>query len=108
VWRATCARTIALGVMLALSPLPAAAAEATASAPRSIDLAAAIKRFAASERLAQAAPATPPADAANRSDLQSPSFFRTPLGLAVIAVVGAGSAYAIYSAQHDRIHSQAR
>jgi hypothetical protein len=41
-------------------------------------------------------------------NLESPSFFKTPLGWAVIAVVGAGSAYAIYWAQHDRIHSPGR
>ena len=40
--------------------------------------------------------------------LDSPSFFRTPLGVAVIAIVGAGTAYALYSAQHDRIHSATR
>jgi hypothetical protein len=36
---------------------------------------------------------------------QSPAFFKTPAGIAVLAVVGAGAGYAIYSAQHDRIHS---
>ncbi len=55
---------------------------------------------------ARAAAATQ--DAASNPELQSPSFFRTPLGLAVIAVVGAGTAYAVYSAKHDRIHSPAR
>jgi len=57
--------------------------------------------------------ATPrrPATVARRSEQastpakQSPAFFRTPAGIAVLAVLGTGAGYAIYSAQHDRIHS---
>ena len=53
----------------------------------------------------------PPATVARRSEQastpakQSPAFFKTPAGIAVLAVLGAGAGYAIYSAQHDRIHS---
>ena len=105
-WRITCARIAAAGLIVALAPLPLAAAESTLPLP-SIDFAAAVRKSVAAERLTKASPAQTarPADAAV---LQSPSFFKTPLGLAVIAVVGSGAAYAVYSAQHDRIHSQAR
>jgi hypothetical protein len=108
VWGATTARAIALGLTLALVPLPLAAAEAAPQAPPSIDLKAAVRKYAAPERLSQSAPAPAAAQQGNTPNLQSPSFFKTPLGLAVIAVVGAGSAYAVYSAQHDRIHSTTR
>jgi hypothetical protein len=36
---------------------------------------------------------------------QSPTFFKTRTGVIVAAVTVAGAGYAIYSAQHDRIHS---
>jgi hypothetical protein len=110
VWRGTCARVVALGVLIALVPLPVAAAETHPSATPSIDLKAAVQKVAATERLASipAAPARDRVQSGTAPNLESPSFFKTPLGWAVIAVVGAGSAYAIYSAQHDRIHSPGR
>ncbi len=110
VWRVTCARVVAVGVTIALAPLPIAAAETSQPAAPSVDLKAAVQKIAATERLASipAAPARDRMQSGSAPDLQSPSFFKTPLGLAVIAVVGAGSAYAVYSSQHDRIHSAAR
>ena len=106
-WRVACARLVAAGVIIALAPLPLAAAEANLPAPPSINIKAAVQKFAAAERAASNR--TAPAQTAQPAAApQSPSFFRTPLGLAVIAVVGAGSAFAVYSAQHDRIHSATR
>ena len=108
-WRTACARAVALGVVVVLAPWPVTA-EPIHSAPSPVDLKAAIQKVAATERLAS----TPAATARDRTqstadpNLQSPSFFKTPLGLAVIAIVGAGTGYALYSAQHDRIHSTAR
>lgn len=63
----------------------------------------AVRRLATAPAASQSA-----AQAASTPDLDSPSFFKTPLGLVVLAVVGTGTAYALYSAQHDRIHSPAR
>lgn len=110
VWHVTCARVVAVGVMIALAALPVAAAETSQPATRSVDLKAAIQKIAATERLASvsAAPARDLMQPGSAPNLESPSFFKTPLGLAVIAIVGAGSAYAVYSAKHDRIHSAAR
>lgn len=44
---------------------------------------------------------------------QSPSaksggFLRSPAGIACLAVIAAGTGYAVYSARHDRIHSVVR
>jgi hypothetical protein len=39
---------------------------------------------------------------------QSSGFFRSPAGITCLAVVAAGTGYALYSASHDRIHSVAR
>ena len=107
-WRGARARVLAAGLTIALAPLPLAAAEADRPAP-AITLKAAVDRAAATERLASstaaAAATAQPADAPNPG---SRGFFKTPLGVAVIAVVGAGTVYAVYSAQHDRIHSAAR
>ena len=107
-WGGARARVLAAGLTIALVPLPLAAAEADRPAP-AITLKAAVDKAAATERLASspaaAAQTAQPIDAPNTG---SRGFFKTPLGLTVIAVVGAGTAYAMYSAQHDRIHSAAR
>lgn len=109
VWRVACARVVAAGVMIVLAPLPIAAAESNQPAPPSFDLRAAVQKIAVTERLASIpAPARDRIQSGGATNVQSPSFFKTPLGLAVIAVVGTGAAYAVYSAQHDRIHSPAR
>jgi hypothetical protein len=57
----------------------------------------------------------PPARAARQSGqqgsnpaLESGSFFKTPTGIAVIAVLGAGVGYALYSSTNDRIRSTGR
>ncbi len=43
--------------------------------------------------------------APGKEQLGSTSFFKTGPGIAVIAILAAGTGYAIYSASHDRIHS---
>jgi len=107
VWRFPAARAMAVSLTLALVTVPLAAAEASPQPPPPVNWKAAVQKAAATEHLSTAQSRQAP-QAVGTPDLQSPSFFRTPLGLAVIAVVGAGSAYAVYSAQHDRIHSTAR
>lgn len=108
VWRVACAGLV--GVMIALAPLGVAAAETSQPVIPSVNFKAAVQRIAATERLASVKPA-PERDgvqSGGASKLESRSFFKTPLGVAVIAVVGAGTAYAVYSAQNDRIHSASR
>jgi hypothetical protein len=107
-WRGARARVLAAGLTIALAPLPLAAAETDRPAPV-ITLKTAIAKAAATERLASSTAA--PAQTAQPAGAPTPEsrrFFKTPVGVAVIAVVGAGTAYAVYSAQHDRIHSAAR
>ena len=108
VWRRTYARVVAAGMTIALASVPLAAATAD-PAPPPIDLKAAVAKAASTERLASST--TAPAQTAQQGTAMAPdskSFFKTPIGIAVIAVVGSGTAYAVYSAQHDRIHSAAR
>ena len=108
VWRRTYARVVAAGMTIALASAPLAAAAAD-PAPPSINLKAAVAKAASTERLASST--TAPAQTAQQGTAMAPeskSFFKTPLGIAVIAIVGSGTAYAVYSAQHDRIHSTTR
>lgn len=46
--------------------------------------------------------------AAAHPELESSSFFKTKVGVAVLAAFGAGVGYAIYSASNDRIKSPGR
>ncbi len=48
---------------------------------------------------------TPPAD---RTNLRSGSFFKSPAGIATLAIFGAGVGYAFYSSRNDRIRSTGR
>ncbi len=109
-WRSTCAHLVALGVALAIAAPPIVAAASSEPVQPSINFNAAVVKVVAADRLASksAARAQTPARPAGDDKPDSASFFRTPLGLAVIAVVGAGTGYAIYSAKHDRIHSTSR
>jgi len=43
-----------------------------------------------------------------KAPLESKSFFKTPAGAAVLAIFAAGTGYAIYSANHDRIRTVGR
>jgi hypothetical protein len=54
------------------------------------------------ERRAAQAPATV------TTDLRSGSFFKSKAGIAALLIIGAGTAYAIYSASNDRIKSSGR
>ena len=106
VWRRTYARVVAAGMTIALASVPLAAAD---PAPPSINLKAAVAKAASTERLASNTTArVQTAQQGTAMAPESKSFFKTPLGIAVIAIVGSGTAYAVYSAQHDRIHSTTR
>jgi len=107
VWRRTYARVVAAGMTIALASVPLAAAESPA--PPSVNIKAAVAKAASTERLESAPTARiQTAQQGTAMAPESKSFFKTPLGIAVIAVVGSGTAYAVYSAQHDRIHSTTR
>lgn len=105
-WRGARVRVLAAGLTIVLAPLPLAAAEPAHAAPV-ISLKAAVDKAAATERLASSTAVAQPEPTAGTAP-DSRRFFKTPLGIAVIAVVSAGTAYAVYSAQNDRIHSAAR
>lgn len=105
VWRRTRALTFVLAAAVTLAPLPLAAADD----PSPPGLRASALRISSAERLVTPAPAEAKrTQATGEVDLKSGSFFKTPTGIVLIAVLAAGTGYAIYSTSHDRIKSQAR
>ena len=105
-WRLA-ARALVLALVVAAIPLPSLAEEtskpvATAGIQASIAKAAAPRNSV--RRRQQAKPAT----TADKADLGSTSFFKKPVGIAVLAIVGAGIGYMAYSLSNDRIHSVVR
>lgn len=107
-------RAVLLVLCVALVPLPAFAAEASASSntpPGPATTASVPDLKAAVVKAVERDLAVRPAPAARRSaqstvpNADSPSFFRSPAGVLVLAVFAAGVGYAIYSTQNDRINS---
>jgi hypothetical protein len=102
-------RVLALVLIVAAVPLPCLAGDTSQPAARP-RLQASIKPIV--HVVALTRPSAPPAkfqatpDA--KAQLGSTSFFRTPAGVAVLAIVAAGAGYALYSASHNRIHSVIR
>ena len=108
--RSWCGRTMraaGLFVITALIPLPAAASDpATTASASTPTVKASMERIVARE-----VAATPAKKVAARDDQQgssagsSPGFFKSTPGMIALAVMAVGTGYALYSAQHDRIHS---
>jgi hypothetical protein len=99
-------RVLVVALILAATPLPTLAGEPPApTAPRP-SLNALVQQAAAATPIAPARAQT--ASGAGKSDFSSPSFFKKPAGIIVLATLAAGVGYAIYSTQHDRLHSPAK
>ena len=112
------ARAVVLALVVALIPLPVAADEPVrASKAAAVDTAKVaeaptIRAAIANVDARDLKPAVPAPRTARRSEKQasnpatdSPTFFKTGPGIAVLAVIAAGVGYALYSTQHDRISS---
>ncbi len=109
-WRGALPRAVLLAVTVTLVPLPALAGETGQAAPTTIKASVAkiVAREAVASTSARAAAKAPQGRPADKSELGSTSFFKRPAGMICLAVVGAGTAYAVYSSKHDRIHSVIR
>lgn len=97
-------RAVLLVVAAALVPLPVAASD-TKPAPKPKTIQASMQEIVA--RDVAAAPARPAARRAEQDSQskESIAFFKTKPGMIALAVMVGGVGYALYSAQHDRIHS---
>jgi hypothetical protein len=103
-----------LALAVSLIALPAAANDTPApskekpKASSQVSLRDVAKREAAKTALTT----TPAAKSSRRADqssgTQSTSFFKTRPGAIALAVMAAGTGYAIYSASHDRVSSPAK
>src|SRR5215831_8680942 len=97
-------RALALGIITALIPLPAAASDTATKAPEAPKIKASMEKIVARD-----VAATPPRKAVRHdqagSAASSPGFFRTGPGMVALAAMAIGTGYALYSASHDRIHS---
>jgi len=102
VWRWRLARLIALAVIIALCPLPALAGDQDQPAGKAPGIRASAAAIVTRQPLA----ASPSAAAQGQSNAgKSGSFFKSPIGVVVLATLAAGVGYAIYSTQNDRITS---
>jgi hypothetical protein len=108
-------RAAMLAIAALLVPLPLVAADQMTAAQASAQpLRASIAKHAAREVSAASLTPRAPKDVTQvrsqqqRSSADNRSFFRSPAGIACLAVIAAGTGYAIYSSSHDRIHSVAR
>lgn len=100
-------RVIALALVVAAVPLPSWAGDDSQTANQT-GIRASVEKIVATQPLAPSRGPAVSAQSGNAVDLNSPSFFKTPVGIAVIAVIAAGVGYAAYSASHDRIKSPGR
>lgn len=107
-WRSPFVRAIAVAVAIALVPLPALAGETHTTAASPQPLTASVAKVAARAANPAAGPKLAREAQASQPDLSAPSFFKTPVGIAVIAVFAAGTGYAFYSLKNDRIKSPVR
>lgn len=113
-WRGPLRRAVLLALVVALSPLPLAAASDQAATPASTakptTMRAAVHAAAVRDAAVVAAPRAKAAKRADQSGTskQSTSFFRSGPGAVALAVMIVGSGYAIYSASHDKINSPAK
>ncbi len=99
-------RVLAFALIVAAVPWPVLAGEGP-QPPAKPGLQASIKPIvravAATMPAPQQAQQAPQAPTADKAQLESKSFFKKPVGILVLGVVAAGTGYAIYSANHDRI-----
>jgi hypothetical protein len=108
-------RVLAVAAALAVSvSLPSTAWAAGRAAPSPTSIRASVERMARAEsqRLAKPVPHRRAAQTAGGQStdpvLESGSFFRRPVGIAVLVAFGVGVGYALYSSSNDRIRSSGR
>jgi hypothetical protein len=110
-------RAVVLAVCVTLIPLPVSAGESTAppkatatetpKPPETRTLRAAIEKVDTRDLKPTMTSRAAPRRSKQDTDVakESPAFFKTGPGIAVLAVIAVGVGYALYSTQHDRVHS---
>jgi hypothetical protein len=104
--RCSLGRLLSLAVIITLMPLPALADDEPGQEIRAPGIRASAASISKSQPLAATRSAA--VQSARPEGPDSPSFFRKPVGILVLATMAAGVGYAIYSTQNDRITSPAK
>ena len=105
-WRGVLPRAGLLAVIIALVPLPVAAGNGGTDA-KNPTIKASMERIVARDLTAASASSKAAVRPARqgRAPGDSPAFFKSGPGIVALVVMVAGTGYALYSAQHDRITS---
>jgi hypothetical protein len=107
--RSVCASMVALAVTVVCSlPQPAAAQSRSTASTTSAASPAAATRSLTTLSASSLALLQRSEQSAQTPTTSSRSFFKTPKGAAVLALLGAGFGYALYSRFHDEIKSPIR
>ena len=108
-WRGVFARAMLLVVTAALLPAPVMASEtgpASKTTSTRTSLHAAVAREAA--KLATTGTVVARHDEQATGTTRGSGFFKSKPGMIALVVMGIGTGYAVYSAQHDRVKSPAK
>ena len=108
-WRGELPRAVLLALTVALVPAPAIAGgtgtSSSKATPTRTSLQTAVAREAAKLATAKTVARH---DEQTTNSTGGTSFFKSKPGLIALVVMGIGTGYAVYSAQHDRVHSPAK
>jgi hypothetical protein len=100
-------RVLVLALAVAAVPLPSFAGEPSGPVASKATITGSIQRAVAVTALAPARGRAAGAQA-DKTELASPSFFKSKAGVIALVVLAVGAGVTVYSSQHDRIHSTAR
>jgi len=107
-WTRACSMALALILGLVLAAPPAMAAEPQPPSPTPARTSLAAAAAAKVEALDTAAAVQPALQEPPSDDTGSPSFFKTPKGIAVLLLFVGGTTAVIVSKSRDRVHSEIR
>jgi hypothetical protein len=107
-WRRTVARLLVLALAVGTAPVNCLASEPGNPPPSAPTLSASIQKAVQQEsgKVAKVSPrAARQAGASAPADTPSEGFFRSKAGIITIALLAAGTGYALYSTSNDRVRS---
>ena len=107
-WRRTVARLLVLALAVGAAPVNCLASEPAGPPQTSPTLSASIQKAVQQEagKVAKVSPkAARQAGASAPADTSSGGFFKSKAGVITIALLAAGTGYALYSTSHDRVSS---
>ena len=106
-WRRTVARLLVIALAVAAAPVNCLAGEPPGNPPAAPTLAASVQQAVQNEvgKVEKVAPRAANRASASAAAEPSGNFFKSRAGIVTIVLLGAGTAYALYSTSHDRVKS---